>query len=133
LLELVVSDVLGHRSLPDSGSLPRVWDTRQSPNYTRQRALGSEYSGKDVFAECFLSGTRQWEGTRQRKVAVTAFWGHDGVFAECPRDGTRQRLGSLPSALWLALGKVQVTLPSACYVALGKVQVTLRASLAFSL
>jgi hypothetical protein len=26
---------------------------------TRQSALGSEYSGKDVFAECLLSGTRQ--------------------------------------------------------------------------
>jgi hypothetical protein len=26
---------------------------------TGQSALGSEYSGKDVFAECLLSGTRQ--------------------------------------------------------------------------
>jgi hypothetical protein len=26
---------------------------------TRQSALGIDYSGKDVFAECLLSGTRQ--------------------------------------------------------------------------
>jgi hypothetical protein len=38
-------------SLLDLGHLPSVWDTRQSPDYTRQRALGSGFVGKDVFAE----------------------------------------------------------------------------------
>jgi hypothetical protein len=56
------------QSLPDSGALPSVPDTRQSPITlgkgfaecnTRQRALGSNFVGKDVFAECFLLATRQ--------------------------------------------------------------------------
>jgi hypothetical protein len=60
-------------SLPDSGALPSVWDTRQSPDYTRQRALGKDFIGKDVFAECLLSGTRQrlcrvLKNTRQREA-----------------------------------------------------------------
>jgi hypothetical protein len=38
--------------LPELGALPSVWDTRQSPDYTRQKALGSDFVGKDVFAEC---------------------------------------------------------------------------------
>ena len=46
-------------ALPDSVNLPSARGTRQSPIYTRQRALGKKRVGKDVFAECLLSGTRQ--------------------------------------------------------------------------
>jgi hypothetical protein len=46
-------------ALPDSAPLLSVWDTQQSPDYTRQRALDSDFVGKDVFAECLLSGTPQ--------------------------------------------------------------------------
>jgi hypothetical protein len=56
--------------------------------YTRQRTLGELYIGNSLFAEYFLSGTRQRLcrvpfGTRQRKVTVTAPSDGDGSFAEC--------------------------------------------------
>jgi hypothetical protein len=44
---------------------------------TRQRTLGELYIGNRLFAEYFLSGTRQ------RKVTVTAPSDGDGSFAEC--------------------------------------------------
>jgi hypothetical protein len=44
---------------------------------TRQRTLGELYIGNDLFAEFFLSGTRQ------RKVAVIVPSDGDGSFAEC--------------------------------------------------
>ena len=55
---------------------------------TRQRTLGELYIGNSLFAEYFLSGTRQRIclvpfGTRQRKVTVTAPSDGDGSFAEC--------------------------------------------------
>jgi hypothetical protein len=55
---------------------------------TRQRTLGELYIGNSLFAEYFLSGTRQRLcrvpfGTRQRKVTVTAPSDGDGSFAEC--------------------------------------------------
>jgi hypothetical protein len=55
---------------------------------TQQRTLGELYIGNDLFAEYFLSDTRQRIsrvpfGTRQRKVAVTAPSDGDGSFAEC--------------------------------------------------
>jgi hypothetical protein len=55
---------------------------------TRQRTLGELYIGNSIFAEYFLSGTRQRLcrvpfGTRQRKVTVTAPSDGDGSFAEC--------------------------------------------------
>ena len=68
--------------------------------YSRQRALGKQFIGKDLFAECTLSGTRQ------RKVAVTASatmmtalssilsatLGKVATFAECLDRGTRQSM-----------------------------------------
>jgi hypothetical protein len=45
--------------------------------YTRQRTLGELYIGNSLFADYFLSGTRQ------RKVTVTAPSNGDGSFAEC--------------------------------------------------
>jgi hypothetical protein len=55
---------------------------------TRQRTLGELYIGNSLFAEYFLSGTRQRFcrvpfDTRQRKVTVTAPSDGDGSFAEC--------------------------------------------------
>jgi hypothetical protein len=55
---------------------------------TRQRTLGELYIGNSLFAEYFLSGTRQRlcrvpSGTRQRKVTVTAPSDGDVSFAEC--------------------------------------------------
>jgi hypothetical protein len=46
---------------------------------TRQRELGELYIGNNLFAEYFLSGTRQI------KVVVTAATNGDGAFAECTR------------------------------------------------
>jgi hypothetical protein len=77
------------------GKAPKTLGKGFAECNTRQRALGSEYSGKDVFAECLLSGTRQRfclvSGRRSAKKSR-----HDGVW---------DRDGSLPSALWKALGK----------------------------
>jgi hypothetical protein len=55
---------------------------------TRQRTLGERYIGSGLFAEYFLSGTRQRIcrvpfDTRQRKVTVTTPSDGDGSFAEC--------------------------------------------------
>jgi hypothetical protein len=55
---------------------------------TRQRTLGELYIDNNLFAEYFLSGTRQRIcrvpfDTRQRKVTVTAPSDGDGFFAEC--------------------------------------------------
>jgi hypothetical protein len=55
---------------------------------TRQRTLGELYIGNSLFAEYFLSGTRQILcrvsfDTRQRKVTVTTPSDGDGSFAEC--------------------------------------------------
>jgi hypothetical protein len=55
---------------------------------TRQRTLGELYIGNSLFAEYYLSGTRQRlcrvpNGTRQRKVTVTTPSNGDGSFAEC--------------------------------------------------
>jgi hypothetical protein len=63
--------------LPDTAPLPSVSDTWQRLCYTRQITLGELYIGNDLFAEYFLSGTRQ------RKVTVTAPSDSDGSFAEC--------------------------------------------------
>jgi hypothetical protein len=62
---------------------------------TRQITLGELYIGSGLFAEYFMSGTRQRIcrvpfDTRQRKVTVTAPSDGDGSFAEC-LFGTRQR------------------------------------------
>jgi hypothetical protein len=57
-------------TLPDTAPLSSVADTRQ-------RTLGELYIGNSLFAEYFLSGTRQ------RKVTVTAPSDGDGSFAEC--------------------------------------------------
>jgi hypothetical protein len=35
---------------------------------TRQRAFGNDFVGKDVFAECLLSGTRQREETGKKII-----------------------------------------------------------------
>jgi hypothetical protein len=89
-------------SLPDSGLVsgtlgkaPITLGKGFAECNTLQRALGSDYVGNDIFAECLLLGTRQRlcrvSGTALgKKVAVTAF---GAVTA------------SLPSALELALGK----------------------------
>jgi hypothetical protein len=75
-----------YRALPESAPLPCVSDTRQRQFYTRQmlcecntrqRTLGELYIGNSLFAEYYLSGTRQ------RKVTVTAPSNGDGSFAEC--------------------------------------------------
>jgi hypothetical protein len=55
---------------------------------TRQRTLGELYIGSGLFAEYFMSDTRQRIcrvpfDTRQRKVTVTAASDGDGSFAEC--------------------------------------------------
>jgi hypothetical protein len=59
---------------------------------TRQRTLGELYISNSLFAEYFLSGTRQRvcrvpdrvpSGTQQKKVTVTAPSDGDGSFAEC--------------------------------------------------
>jgi hypothetical protein len=55
---------------------------------TRQRTLGELYIDNSLFAEYFLSGTRQRLcrvpfGTRQRKVTVMAPSDGDGSFVEC--------------------------------------------------
>jgi hypothetical protein len=55
---------------------------------TRQRTLDELYIDNGLFAEYFLSGTRQRIcrvpfDTRQRKVTVTALSDGDGSFAEC--------------------------------------------------
>jgi hypothetical protein len=52
------------------------------PVGTRQRQLGELYISNGLFAEYFLSGTRQLQGTRQRKVVVTTARNGDGAFAE---------------------------------------------------
>jgi hypothetical protein len=75
-------------SLPDTAPLPSVSDTRQRLFYTRQITLGELYIGNGLFAEYFLSGTRQRIcrvpfDTRQIKVTVTASSDDDGSFAEC--------------------------------------------------
>ena len=44
--------------LLETHTLPSACGTRQSPKYTRQRALGKELIGKEAFAECRKS-TRQ--------------------------------------------------------------------------
>lgn len=54
----------------------------------RQRELSEQYIDNGLFAEYFLSGTRQRlyrvsVGTRQRKAVVTASDNEDGVFVEC--------------------------------------------------
>jgi hypothetical protein len=54
---------------------------------TWQRKLGELYIGNDFFAEYFLSDTRQRlcrvsNGTRQKKIAVTATGNDDGAYAE---------------------------------------------------
>jgi hypothetical protein len=76
---------------------------------TRQRTLGELYIGNSIFAEHFLTGTRQRLcrvpfGTRQRKVTVTAPSDGDGSFAECHGD-TRQRRFICRVSGGLALGK----------------------------
>jgi hypothetical protein len=63
---------------------------------TRQRSLGELYISNDVFADYFLSGTRQILcgvplSTRPRKVAVTASGDGDRDYIECHGD-TRQKL-----------------------------------------
>jgi hypothetical protein len=109
------------------GKVPKILGKGFAECYTRQRALDSEYSGKDVFAECLLSGTRQ------RKVAVTAF-GTVTALCRAPSGWRSAKTGPLPSAYDVALGKGPSlcrapsarrsakadSLPSACYVALGK-------------
>jgi hypothetical protein len=74
-----------------SGTLAKTLKTlgkRFAECNTRQRALGSEYSGKDVFAECptLGKGFAECQGRHSAKKSS-----RDGVFAECLRDGTRQR------------------------------------------
>jgi hypothetical protein len=71
---------------------------------TRQRTLGELYIGNSLFAEYFLSGTRQRIcrvpfDTRQRKVTVTTPSDGDGSFAEC--------------LLWHSAKRL--ILPSVCY------------------
>jgi hypothetical protein len=63
---------------------------------TRQRTLGELYIGNSLFAEYFLSGTRQRLcrvpfGTRQRKVTITAPSDGDGSFAECLLEHSTKR------------------------------------------
>jgi hypothetical protein len=64
-------------TLPESAPLPCVSDTRQRLFYTRHRMIGELYIGNSLFAEYYLSGTRQ------RKVTVMAPSDGDGSFAEC--------------------------------------------------
>jgi hypothetical protein len=98
---------------------------------TRQRTLGELYIGKSIFAEYFLSGTRQRLcrvsfGTRQKKVTVTAPSDGDGSFAECPRRHSAKKV-YLPSVWWtgtrqrtLQWAPLPVPLPSVLAMALGK-------------
>jgi hypothetical protein len=70
---------------------------------TRQRELGELYIGYGFFAEYFLLGTRQrlcWasQGTRQRKVTITAAGNGDGAFVECTRWHSTKSI-PLPSLL----------------------------------
>ena len=68
--------------------MPSALGTRQTLENTRQRMIGELYIDNGLFAEYFLSGTRQRIcrvpfDTRQRKVTVTAPSDGDGSFAEC--------------------------------------------------
>jgi hypothetical protein len=76
---------------------------------TRQRTLGELYIGNSLFAEYFLSGTRQRIcrvsfDTRQRKVTVTAPSDGDGSFAECREANFVECLLSRPSAKTAPVG-----------------------------
>jgi hypothetical protein len=108
---------------------------------TRQRTLGELYIGNSLFAEYFLSDTRQ------RKVTVTAPSDGDGSFAEClPRHSAKTgpvgptasscaesarrhsaKEATLPSVWWtgtrqrvLQWAPLPVPLSSALATALGK-------------
>jgi len=63
--------------------------------YTRQRALGKQLIGKDLFAECTLSGTRQ----RLCRVPIRHSAKKSG------RDGERHRDGGFAECQGQALGK----------------------------
>jgi hypothetical protein len=97
----MVPDTTGHNSFAEClrhSAKPRKHSANTLPSVTlgkhfaecntRQRTLGELYIGNGLFAEYFLSDTRQRIcrvpfGTRQRKVAVMASSDDDGSFAEC--------------------------------------------------
>jgi hypothetical protein len=74
---------------------------------TRQRVHDKKFVGKDLFAECFLSGTLQrlCRVPRQHSAKKSCRDGADnvnGYIAECPTSGHSTKiffLNSLPSAL----------------------------------
>ena len=69
--------------LPDLASLLSASGTRQRLIYTRQRALGKQFIGTDLFAECTLSGTRQRHPICRVPIRHSAKKsGRDGGFAE---------------------------------------------------
>ena len=88
-------------SLPEALSLLSASATRQRPIYirqslcTRQRTLGKQLIGKDLFAECTLSGTRQC-------LCRVLIW-HSAKKSR--RDGERHRDGGFAECQGQALGK----------------------------
>ena len=72
--------------------------------HTRQRVHGKKVIGKGLFAESFLSGTRQslchvltWHS--EKKSRRNGGSHGDGGFAECQGHGTRQKPLPLPRAV----------------------------------
>jgi hypothetical protein len=51
--------------------------------YTRQRVHGKKFVGKDLFAECFLSDTRQRKVTVMAHITLTGALPSVFVIAEC--------------------------------------------------
>ena len=119
-----------HLTLSETASLPSAsgWNTLGkafTECYTRQRALDKQFIGKDLFAECTLSGTRQrlcrvliWHSAKKSHREDERH--HDGSFVEC--QGQVLGKGRLfAERRWLKhLAKV-ATLPSVLSATLGKV------------
>jgi len=59
LLGYTASDHSGDLAPREIGCLQSATGTRQSQKNTRHSSLGLSFDGKQFFAECFLSGTRQ--------------------------------------------------------------------------
>jgi hypothetical protein len=118
-------------ALPDSASLPRghkVLGKAFAECHTRHTSHGKLLDGKEMFVECFLSGTRQslcWVPSRPsakksdmdgdktvmeslpsartaRHSAKTSYFFFEKCFAECHTAGTRQS----PRFFWKMLCRV---------------------------
>jgi hypothetical protein len=85
------------QSLPEAAYLSSAWALGKAfaECYTRQRALGKHFIGKDLFVECTLSETRQ----RLCRVPIRHSAKKSG------RDGERHRDGGFAECQGQALDK----------------------------